>query len=211
MIDPHFAILGALITLTGSVAYARDTVRGRTQPNRVTWSLWALAPMIAFAAELAQHVGLDALLTFAVGFGPLIVVIASFMDPRAYARLTGFDILCGVLSLAALVGWAVTRSGNVAILLSLLADSLGAIPTFRKALRDPASESANAFIGSAVGAAITLLTIPAARWGFASCAFPAYILVADSTLTGLILIPRRPRARQPIGEVPTQSGDLTPR
>ena len=79
--------------------------------------LWALAPMIAFAAEVAQGVGLNAVLTLAVGFGPLMVVVASFLDPKAYARVTPFDAGCGVLSLAALGAWAVTGRGNVAILL----------------------------------------------------------------------------------------------
>ncbi|HEY6396548.1 MAG TPA: hypothetical protein VIX82_03735 [Solirubrobacteraceae bacterium] len=51
--------------------------------------LWTLTPLIAFAAERAQHVGLEALLTFAVGFGPLLVVVASFVDPRAYWKLIG--------------------------------------------------------------------------------------------------------------------------
>lgn len=197
MIAPGFAVLAALITVAGNVAYSRDTVRGRTQPNRVTWSLWALAPMIAFAAELAQHAGLDALLTFAVGFGPLLVVIASFVDPKAYARLTAADIACGVLSLAALIGWALTRSGDVAIALSLLSDLMAAIPTLRKAYRDPQSESASAFVADMIGAALTLLTIPAARWGFTAAAFPAYILIMATTLSALILIPRRTPAAAP--------------
>ena len=34
MIDPWFAILAALIILMGNGAYAVDTVRGKTQPNR---------------------------------------------------------------------------------------------------------------------------------------------------------------------------------
>jgi len=37
MLDPKFAILAALIELTGASSYARDTFRGTTQPNRVTW------------------------------------------------------------------------------------------------------------------------------------------------------------------------------
>ena len=108
MIDPRFAILGALIVLTGNAAYARDTVRGETQPNRVSWMLWALAPMIAFAAQVAQGVGLDAVLTLAVGIGPLLVVAASFLDPKAYARVTPFDAGCAALSLIALGAWAAT-------------------------------------------------------------------------------------------------------
>jgi hypothetical protein len=189
VIDPRFAILGALIVLTGNAAYARDTVRGETQPNRVSWMLWALAPMIAFAAEVAQGVGLDAVLTLAVGFGPLMVVAASFLDPKAYARVTAFDAGCGVLSVIALGAWAVTGRGNVAILLSVLADFLAAIPTIRKAYRYPHTEHAVAFLSGVAGAAITLLTIKAGDWGFASVAFPAYILLDSGLIAWLILVP----------------------
>lgn len=189
MLDPRFAILGALITVAGSASYARDTLRGRTQPNRVTWILWTVAPLIAFAAEVVQGVGLEALMTLAVGVGPLLVVIASYLDPRAYYRLTRFDGICAGLSLAALVAWGLTGTGNVAILFSILADLFGLIPTLRKAYRDPASESASAFVASGCGAAITLLTVSV--WTFANAAFALYILVADVTLSTLILGSRR--------------------
>lgn len=190
MIDRHFAILAALVALTGSSGYALDTLRGRTQPNRVSWGMWAVAPLIAFAAELTEHAGLNALLTFAVGFGPLLVVIASFLDPHAYARFTRLDILCGALSLAALGMWALTGTGDVAIAFSILADLWAAIPTLRKAHRRPETESAKAFLFSAVGCVITLLTIVPGQWAFASYAFPVYILLIDCTLSALILRPR---------------------
>jgi hypothetical protein len=191
VIDPRFAILGALITVAGSASYARDTLRGRTQPNRVTWLLWTLAPLIAFAAEVVQHVGLQALMTLAVGLGPLLVVIASYLDPRAYWQLTRLDIGCGCLSLAALAAWGVTGTGDIAILFSILSDLFGGIPTLRKAYQHPATESASAFAASGCGATLTLLTIPASAWSFATAGFPLYILAADLTLATLILFPRR--------------------
>jgi hypothetical protein len=194
MIDAHFAILGALIVLTGNGAYALDTVRGNTQPNRVSWTLWALAPMIAFAAEVVEGVGLGAILTLAVGLGPLLVVAASCLDPKAYARVTPFDAGCGVLSLVALGAWATTGRGDVAILLSILADFLAAIPTIRKAYRHPDTEHAVAFLSGVAGATITLLTIKSGDWGFASAAFPAYIAL-DSGLIALLIL--RPRPRRP--------------
>ena len=194
VIDSHFAILGGLLPILGSAGYALDTFRGRTQPNRVSWLLWTLAPLIAFAAELAQHVGLAALLTFAVGFGPLLVVVASFLDPQAYWRITRGDILCGLLSVAALAMWALTGKGDVAIAFSILSDLFAAIPTIRKAHTHPESESAKAFIAGAVGAAITLLAIKPHSWSFASFGFPLYILVAGAIISALILNPR-PRTR----------------
>lgn len=203
MIDPRFAILGALISVAGSAAYARGTLRGRTRPNRVTWILWTVAPLIAFAAEAVQGVGLESLLTLAVGVGPLLVVIASFLNPRAYYRLTRFDGGCAVLSVAALVAWGVTGTGNVAILFSILADLFGLIPTLRKAYRDPESESVSAFLGSGCGSIITLLTVSA--WTFADVGFPLYILGADTTLSTLILAPRRR------GAAPAAADEVRPR
>ena len=191
MIDAHFAILAAVVAVTGSAGYALDTLRGRTEPNRVSWSLWAVAPLIAFAAELSEGVGVKSLLTFSVGFGPALVVIASFLDERAYARVTRVDVACGVLSVAALAMWAITGKGDVAIAFSILSDFFAAIPTLAKARREPGSESPKAFVGGVLGAAITLLTIPGSDWVFASFGFPLYILLIDATLLTLI---RRPRA-----------------
>ncbi|HXD64388.1 MAG TPA: hypothetical protein VNV17_07220 [Solirubrobacteraceae bacterium] len=194
MIDARFAILAAVVTVAGNAVYAVDTVRGNTQPNRVSWMLWTLAPMIAFAAEVTQGVGLQSLLTFAIGFGPLLVVCASFLDPKAYARVTLFDVLCGVLSLVALVAWAVTGRGSVAIFLSILADFFGAVPTLRKSYRDPESEHAVAFLAGVTGSIITLLTINAADWDFASWGFPVYVIVVSGAIALLILRPRLQRS-----------------
>src|ERR1700729_2252042 len=197
MIDAHFAILAAVITVAGNAVYAVDTVRGNTQPNRVSWMLWTLAPLIAFAAEVSQGVGLQSLLTFAIGFGPLLVVCASFLDPKAYARVTPFDVLCGVLSVIALVAWAVTGTGNVAIFFTILADFFGAVPTLRKSYRDPESEHAVAFLAGVTGSIITLLTITSAEWGFASWGFPVYVIVVSGAIALLILRPRL--RRSPVG------------
>ena len=49
MLDVHFVILGAAIGAVGQTLYVRDTVRGETQPNRVTWLLWAIVPVMVTA------------------------------------------------------------------------------------------------------------------------------------------------------------------
>jgi len=193
MIDVHFAILAAVITVAGNAVYALDTVRGNTQPNRVSWTLWMVAPLIGFAAQLSERVGLQSLLTFAIGFGPLLVVVASFLDPKAYARVTVFDVLCGALSLIALVAWAVTGTGGVAILFSILSDLFGAVPTLRKAYADPESEHAIAFLGGVTGSAITLLTIQPGHWGLASAGFSVYVILCSGAIAALAIRPRLAR------------------
>ena len=131
MLDVHFVILGAVIGMAGTAKYLWDTLRGVTQPNRVSWLLWATAPLLAFAVELHEGVGLQALMTFTVGFGPLLVLVASFRSPGAAWRIGPLDYLCGCLSVAGLGLWIATRHGTVAIVASIAADALAAVPTLR--------------------------------------------------------------------------------
>lgn len=184
MIDPRFVILGALISLGAVSVYIRDTLRGHTQPNRVTWFLWALAPMLAFAAEMNAHVGLSALMTFTVGFNPMLVLLASFANPRASWRIGRFDYLCGALSLAGTAMWVITDNSNVALVAAILADALAALPTVRKAMTHPKSESRIIFLGGVANATIALLVVR--QWDAAHVAFPIYILTLNLILTAIL-------------------------
>src|SRR6266446_4567615 len=141
MINQNFVILGAIIAAIGSLSYLIDTVKGKVKPNRVSFLLWSLAPLIAFVAELKQGVGLQALMTFVVGFLPLTIFIASYFNKRAEWKLTRFDLTCGALSLIGLVLWYITKSGNVAIVFSILADGLAALPTLVNSFTAPETES----------------------------------------------------------------------
>lgn len=186
MLDVHFVILGALIATAGMLSYLRDTLRGVTQPNRVTWLMWALAPLIAFAAEVQSGVGLRSLMTFVVGFWPLAVFAATFLRRgSAVWRLGLFDWVCGVLSVAGLVAWLVTRHGDVAVIASIAADALAATPTLRKSWSAPETESSSAYWTAALNALITVLTID--KFSVADAAFPLYILVIASVETAFVV------------------------
>ena len=187
MLDVHFVILGAVIGSIGTGKYLWDTLRGTTQPNRVTWLLWATAPLLAFTVELHEGMGLEALMTFTVGFGPLLVLVASFWSPAAAWRLGRLDWVCGLLSVAGLVLWLVTRHGTIAIWASIGADALAALPTLRKSLVAPDTETAAAYAAAAVNAAITLLTVK--HVSTAAVGFPLYILVV-ATLEAVLIAGR---------------------
>lgn len=184
MIDPHFVIFGAAIGFLGGLSYLAGTLKGTVLPNRVSWFMWTLAPLVAFAAEVQQGVGLQSLMTFMVGFNPLLILLASFANRKSAWQLTRFDLCCGCLSVAGLCLWYVTRVGNVAIVFAILADGLAAVPTLVKAYVAPESESYVGFLAFAVSAAITLLTV--STWNFASYGFPLYICAICLVLTVLI-------------------------
>ncbi len=185
MINEKFVVLGALINLTGTLGYVKNTLNGSTRPNRASWIMWTIAPMVAFAAQISEGVGLRSLVTFMAGFGPLLILVASFVNRKSVWRLTKFDIICGVLSFLGLCLWAITKQGNLAILLAIVADLFAAIPTLKKSYHDPESESSFAYITAAVSGGITLLTIK--NWTFATWGFPLYIVLICLALSFLIV------------------------
>lgn len=184
MLHPNFVILGALISLMGGVSYLVDTVKGKVKPNRVTWFLWALAPLIAFVAEIKQGVGIQSLMTFMVGFIPLLVFLASFVNKKSEWKLGKLDIVCGLLSLLGIFLWYLSRDPNVAIFFALLADGLAAMPTIVKSYYYPETESYPIYLAYMINAGLTLLTINI--WNFAHYGFPLYIFILDLILIALI-------------------------
>src|SRR5215207_7910444 len=184
MLNQNFIIIGALLGAAGSFAYLVDTVKGNVKPNRVSFLLWSIAPLIAFAAQIKQGVGLESLMTFSTGFLPLTVFIASFVNKKAEWKITKFDLVCGVLSILGLILWLVTKVGNIAITFSIVADALAAIPTLVKAYKYPDTELAWPWIATVFGVILTLLTLN--RLTFANSGFIIYILLVNTLIFSLV-------------------------
>ena len=73
----YLLILSAAVTLYFALGYVRATLKGWVIPNKVTWFLWALAPMIAFFATFSSS-GL-ALVKFL--FSWLVLRLYLFLSP----------------------------------------------------------------------------------------------------------------------------------
>lgn len=184
MIDPNFVIIGVIFQSIGGFSYLADTLKGKIQPNKVTWLLWSIAPLVAFFAQIQQGVGIVALTTFIVGFVPLVIFIASFINKKAYWQLGRLDITCGVLSAVGLVLWLITSVGNIAIFFAILADGLAAVPTIVKSYYEPESENDLVYLFGIINASIGILAIK--TWNFEHYGFPAYLLIVTGILTVLI-------------------------
>lgn len=174
-------ILSVLVSISGSFAYIRDTLKGKTKPNRVSWFMWALAPLIGTSAALSS--GADVWATvriFLSGFLPLIVFIASFVNPKSYWKLTPFDLACGVCAILAFAVWGFADSPRLAILLAAIADGLASLPTIRKAWNNPETETGITYVAGLLAVILILPSIPV--WNIENSAFQIYLLIANTLL-----------------------------
>lgn len=183
----YLVIGGAVVSFWGGLSYLRDTVRGRIKPNRITFLMWATAPLIGAAAAYAEGVRWAVLPVFMAGFTPLLIFLATFVNPNAYWKLGIFDYACGAFSLLALILWGITREPIVALVFALASDGFALIPTLVKSWQHPKTESGLAYGASLFNALTSFFAIQS--WVFAAYAFPIYLVLQNSLV--LIAIYRK--------------------
>lgn len=185
MIDEKFIIITVILNFIGAGSYAWDTIKGRTQPNRVTWFLWALISLIVLGAMIDEKAGVTALImTFSLFIGPFTIFLLSFVNKKSVWKITKFDWGCGGLSVCAILAWVITGEGSLAIIFSILADLFAFLPTLLKSIKAPDTESWLLYFNAVISSAITLFTLKA--WTFASVSYPLWILLIS--LVAFLLI-----------------------
>jgi hypothetical protein len=183
MLPEYFAIIGAIIGSLGGFYYLYETIVGKAQPNRITWLLWGMFPMVIFVAQRARGVGGLSWASFVAGFMPLLIVAASFFNKKAYWKSEPRDYYLMIVAIIGIILWGITNNPNLAILFSLLADMLAGMPTLIKSYRYPHSESWIAYAISTLGFGISFLSVQ--TYNFENTAFVAYLFILNGALAVL--------------------------
>ncbi len=180
MLQYFVLLLGVVANVFGVLYYVRDTWHGQTKPNRITWLMWSLAPLIGTVAALSDGVSWATLPVFMTGFGALLIFLASFVNPLSYWKLGILDYVCGLLSALALVLWWITKEPNIAIVFAITSDGVAAVPTLIKSWKYPETESVVAYMAGLLSALTSFAALK--LWGFSELAFPVYLVIANAIL-----------------------------
>lgn len=177
--------IGAAVSLVFNIPYAWATITGRVRPNKVSWLLWTIAPAIGFFAALSKGWTwgqFPVLISFST---TALIFICSFINRKSYWAIERFDIMCGAVSVLALLVWGLTSNPNLAICFAILSDIMAAIPTAIKAWRYPETETWEPFAAGVfnAGTGFFAMTI----WTFTSLAFPIYLVIINGILALIIL------------------------
>jgi hypothetical protein len=185
---PALAITGGIVQILSAVPYIRDMLWGQTRPNIISWSLWTVIQSIALAAQLSAGFSWSVLLLVAMTLNTAIVAVLGAIG-YGYRQYGGLDYTCGAMGLAAIVLWLLTGQPLVALVLSVMADCIIAIPTVVKTIRDPHSETLLAWFLVAVASALTLISITA--FTPANLLYPSYLFLITASMTCIIFFGQR--------------------
>lgn len=173
-------LFGAAIALLGTLNYIRAIIWGGVRPNKVSWLMWSIAPLIATAAALSDGVRWAALPVFMSGFGPLLILLVAIGVKRSYWKLERFDYLCGIFSGLALLFWILTKEPMIAIVFAILSDFFALAPTFLKSWKHPHTEDGLSYLAGVINIMTSFFALE--HYTFSELAFPIYILLADASL-----------------------------
>jgi hypothetical protein len=176
----YLVFLAAGLSLVSAYVYVRSMLDGHAKPNRITWLMWAVAPIIGFAAAVSSGTRLAAVPVLMAGLSPFLIFAASFAVKEGYWELSKLDYACGILSALAILLWAATRNPDIAIVFAILSDTLASVPTLIKAWRYPETESPWVYSTGVFSGLTGFLAITV--WVFSQYAFPAYLVVMNGLL-----------------------------
>ncbi len=133
------SIISCILVLVGYVPYIIDILKRKTIPHAFTFFIWAIAELIIWALQVHGGAGVGAWVTFVL----FLVLTFVFLLSLKYGEkgITTSDIIFLILSLISLALWVVIDQPIWSIILIVLTDVLGFIPTIRKSWNKPYSET----------------------------------------------------------------------
>ena len=182
ILQPIVIAVSSALTLYAAWPYLRDTARGETKPRVASWLIWAALLGIAAAASYSQHQWPAAIFTWVCCLECLTVVALGFKSgDRRFGRM---DLICMGASLIGLAVLLVLKAPTLAVIITIVTDLTGGIPTIAHSWSDPHEETPLTYLLSGIASLLVLLV---ANFGvFTAYGYPLYMGAFDLSITYIV-------------------------
>ena len=181
------AVIGSCCGLLGYALYFRSIFLGATKPHIFTWFVYGLIDGIVFVAQLFEGGGPGAWVTLVGVVANLMVAVLSIWYGEKHITKSDWTIFTGAL--LAIVLWRMTSNPLLAVAIATIANTLGLVPTFRKAYMKPFEESISIWSLDVLRFGLAIPALSAIT--FTTVLFPIDVVIINSALAIMILIRRR--------------------
>ena len=170
-----FGVLGGILAVVGPIPYIRDTLKGNTRPNQVSWFIWVILLVIALTSQIASG-GKDSLLFIygdLIGTG-IILSLSFFRGERKWHWVDRWSLVGAGLGLLL---WYVFNAPVLALAMTIFIDFCGAIPTLRKSFMNPESETLSTWLIVGTGALFSTLAV--GELNITLLIYPLYLMLIN--------------------------------
>lgn len=139
MLKELIGLAAVVLVIAAYIPYIYHITKGLVKPHPFSWLIWCLTAISIFFLQTLEGSGAGAYTTAAVAVFALLVFV--FALRQSHVTVRPVDVLCLAIALVGLGAWFFVQQPVLSILLMLLVEFIGFIPTLRNTWRRPYDES----------------------------------------------------------------------
>lgn len=177
----YIGIISGLFLIVGYIPYTYEIFKGTSVPNRASWFIWSLstATILIGVHETGTNEAIWVPIADAIGCF-LIFILSIFFGTGGWSKTDKISLFISAISLLI---WWYTGDAIIALITNLLIYVSGYIPTIKKSITNPQTESLAAWTCFLIGVVLNLLTvIIGTDTGFAVWFYPIVLVATVGTL-----------------------------
>lgn len=174
-------IIAGILSLVGYIPYIISILRGKTLPNKASWIIWSVVGGLLAFSYLAEGDKNTIWLPLGYFVGPLITALLSLR--YSYSVWSRLDKICLVAAMISIIPWLLFKDATFTLLINVLIDSTGAIPTLVKTYREPDTEDILAWSIFLIANTIQVFAI--SDWNL-TATYPIYLFFLATAMVVLI-------------------------
>ena len=183
-------LISALLSVCAFIPYVRDTLIGRTQPQRASWLIWSILSSISLASQVYEG-ALSSLWFAGVQCGATMLILGLSLFRGQGAFCSPRDVVVLIAAAVGLILWMLMDTAIYALMISISISLLGGSVTVLKAYRAPDSETFSTWFLSCIASWFAILSVGEANWIL--LAYPVYLFTLNGAIVLAIMLGRAVR------------------
>ncbi|OGE31002.1 hypothetical protein A2631_04955 [Candidatus Daviesbacteria bacterium RIFCSPHIGHO2_01_FULL_44_29] len=176
-------IIAVILTIIGHGFYILDILKNKTKPHVFSWIIWAVMTIIAFLGQWQKGGGAGSWTTAATGLMTILIAILAFK--KGSKDITRSDKFFFGGALLAIIPWILTKDPTLSVIIITLIDVSAAVPTLRKTIKSPRSETFMTYFLNIFRHGLSILALE--RLNLATFLFPTALFFVNLTIALVIL------------------------
>ena len=176
-------VLAGCVSAFAFFPYLISILKGKTKPNIVTWWIWSFLGVLLFFSYKAGGAKETLFVPMVYMITPLATAILSLK--YGTKGWTKFDIYCLVGAFISTIIWFISGSPTIALVLYLIIDLFGLLPTIKKTFYHPEQEDKLAWFLMVIANFLNILAIE--KMEFSILIYPLYLFISGCIILTLTL------------------------
>ena len=150
--------LAVVISIVAFIPYIKSIIAGNTRPHLFSWIIWGIITSIIFFAQISEGGGSGA---WATGVSAIFTLLIAFLAYRykSDVSITKTDWCFFITALCTIPLWLFLHNPLLSVVILLMIDCLGFIPTLTKTYRKPYQEHLLIFYLGILGDITSMLAL----------------------------------------------------